>query len=136
MAVNVLKRIGIGIAVLVGLCAFYVGYRQLYLSTGWTRPFVVDAYSMPPLQDIVSRLWEPAATEQPILVQVLIEKALFTAKEAAAGFVIGAIVGIAIGGDRFVHAPQSGGHVRLASLDDERYRQRFVGAGRFYVEPQ
>jgi NitT/TauT family transport system permease protein len=83
--------------VLLGLCAFYVGYRQLYLSTGWTRPFVVDAYSMPPLQDIVSRLWEPAATEQPILVQVLLEKALFTAREAAAGFVIGAIFGIAIG---------------------------------------
>jgi len=97
VAVNVLKRVGIGLAVLVGLCAFYVGYRQLYLSTGWTRPFVVDAYSMPPLQDIVSRLWEPAATEQPILVQVLLEKALFTAREAAAGFVIGAIFGIAIG---------------------------------------
>ena len=39
VAVSVLKRVGIGIAVLVGLCAFYVGYRQLYLSTGWTRPF-------------------------------------------------------------------------------------------------
>ncbi len=45
-------------------------------------------------------------------------------------------VGIYAGDDRFVHAPQSGGHVRLASLDDEWYRQRFVGAGRFYVEPQ
>jgi len=97
VAVNVLKRIGIGIAVLVGLCAFYVGYRQLYLSTGWTKPFPVDEYAMPRLQDIISRLWEPAATEQPILVQVLLEKAVFTAREAAAGFVIGAIVGIAIG---------------------------------------
>ena len=97
MATNVLKRLGIGIAVLAGLCAFYVGYRQLYLSTGWTRPFAVDAYSMPPLQSIVSRLWQPAATEQPVLVQVLLEKAAFTAKEAAAGFAIGAIFGIAIG---------------------------------------
>ena len=97
MAVNVLKRVGVGIAVLVGLCAFYVGYRQLYLATGWTRPFVVDAYSMPPLQSIVSRLWQPAATEQPVLVQVLLEKAAFTAKEAAAGFAIGAVFGIAIG---------------------------------------
>jgi len=97
VATNVLKRLGIGIAVLAGLCAFYVGYRQLYLSTGWTRPFAVDAYSMPPLQSIVSRLWQPAATEQPVLVQVLLEKAAFTAKEAAAGFAIGAIFGIAIG---------------------------------------
>ena len=45
-------------------------------------------------------------------------------------------VGIYAGDDRFVHAPQSGGHVRLASLEDEWYRQRFVGAGRFYVEPR
>jgi NitT/TauT family transport system permease protein len=94
---NVLKRVGIFVAVLVGLCAFYVGYRQLYLSTGWTRPFKVDEYAMPRLQDIISRLWEPAATGQPALAHVLVDKALFTAREAAAGFVIGAIVGIVIG---------------------------------------
>jgi len=85
------------VAVLVGLCLFYMGYRQLYISTGWSWPFKVDQYAMPRLQDIVSRLWEPAATEQPPLVRVLAEKALFTAREAAAGFVIGAVVGIAIG---------------------------------------
>jgi cell wall-associated NlpC family hydrolase len=45
-------------------------------------------------------------------------------------------VGIYAGDDRFVHAPQSGGHVRLASLEDEWYRQRFAGAGRFYAAPQ
>lgn len=44
-------------------------------------------------------------------------------------------VGIYVGGDRFVHAPQSGGHVRVASLQDEWYRDRFVGAGRFYAAP-
>ena len=97
VAVTVLKRVGIFVAVLAGLCAFYMGYRQLYLSTGWTRPFKVDEYAMPRLQDIISRLWEPAATEQPALARVLLDKALFTAREAAAGFVIGAIVGIAIG---------------------------------------
>ena len=97
MAVSILKRVGVGIAVLAGLCAFYIGYRQLYLSTGWTWPFKVDEYAMPPLQDIVSRLWEPAATGQPVLVRVLVEKAAFTAKEAAVGFALGAIVGIAIG---------------------------------------
>ena len=42
-------------------------------------------------------------------------------------------VGIYAGNDRFVHAPQSGGTVRIASLEDEWYRQRFVGAGRFYA---
>lgn len=97
MARNLAKRVGIGIAVLAGLSAFYVGYRQLYLSTGWTKPFPVDDYAMPRLPSIVSRLWQPAATEQPVLIRVLLEKALFTAREAAAGFAIGAVVGIAIG---------------------------------------
>jgi NitT/TauT family transport system permease protein len=94
---NVLTRLAVFVLVLAALCAFYTGYRQLYLSTGWTHPFTVDQYSMPPLWDIVSRLWEPAATEQPPLAQLLVHKALFTAREAAAGFLIGAIVGIAIG---------------------------------------
>jgi NitT/TauT family transport system permease protein len=97
VAVNLLKRLGVGIAVLAGLCGLYVGYRQLYLSTGWTWPFRVDQFAMPPLQDIGSRLFEPAATEQPILLRVLVEKALFTAREAAFGFAIGAVVGVAIG---------------------------------------
>jgi len=44
-------------------------------------------------------------------------------------------VGIYAGDDRFVHAPQSGGTVRIASLEDEWYRQRFVGAGRLYAAP-
>jgi NitT/TauT family transport system permease protein len=97
VAVNALKRVGVGIAVLVGLCAFYMGYRQLYLTTGWTWPFAVDEYAMPRLQSIVSRLWQPAATEQPVLIQVLLEKAAFTAKEAAVGFALGALFGMAIG---------------------------------------
>jgi cell wall-associated NlpC family hydrolase len=41
-------------------------------------------------------------------------------------------VGIYAGDGQFVHAPQTGGQVRLASLDDEWYRQRYAGAGRPY----
>lgn len=41
-------------------------------------------------------------------------------------------VGIYAGGNRFVHAPQGGGHVRMASLDDEYFRRSFAGAGRLY----
>ena len=44
-------------------------------------------------------------------------------------------VGIYAGGDRFVHAPQSGGQVRMASLDDDYFRRRFAGAGRLYLRP-
>ena len=41
-------------------------------------------------------------------------------------------VGIYAGDGQFVHAPQSGGQVRTASLDDEWYRERYAGAGRPY----
>jgi cell wall-associated NlpC family hydrolase len=44
-------------------------------------------------------------------------------------------VGIYAGGERFVHAPQSGGHVRVASLDEELFRRGFAGAGRFDLAP-
>jgi cell wall-associated NlpC family hydrolase len=39
-------------------------------------------------------------------------------------------VGIYAGDDRFVHAPQRGGQVRMASLDEEHFRRSFAGAGR------
>jgi len=39
-------------------------------------------------------------------------------------------VGIYAGRDRFVHAPQSGGEVRMASLDDEVFRSSWAGGGR------
>jgi cell wall-associated NlpC family hydrolase len=44
-------------------------------------------------------------------------------------------VGIYAGGNRFVHAPQSGGNVRLANLDEEHFRRGFAGAGRLYQSP-
>jgi cell wall-associated NlpC family hydrolase len=43
-------------------------------------------------------------------------------------------VGIYAGHDEFVHAPQSGGKVRMASLDDEWYRTHYLGAGRLYPD--
>ena len=41
-------------------------------------------------------------------------------------------VGIYAGDGLFVHAPQAGGQVRTANLDDEWYRERYAGAGRPY----
>jgi cell wall-associated NlpC family hydrolase len=43
-------------------------------------------------------------------------------------------VGIYAGDDSFVHAPQRGGHVRVASLDEEHFRRSFAGAGRLYPD--
>src|SRR5262245_34138335 len=41
-------------------------------------------------------------------------------------------VGIYIGGNEFVHAPQTGTRVRVANLDDDYYRARYAGGGRLY----
>ncbi len=41
-------------------------------------------------------------------------------------------VGVYIGDGEFVHAPQTGTPVRIASLDDDYFRPRFAGAGRLY----
>ncbi|MEP6883896.1 MAG: C40 family peptidase [Gammaproteobacteria bacterium] len=39
-------------------------------------------------------------------------------------------VGIAIGEERFVHAPSKGGHVRIDSLDAPPYARGYLGARR------
>jgi len=44
-------------------------------------------------------------------------------------------VGIYAGENRFVHAPQSGGNVRMASLDEDHFMRSFAGAGRLYPNP-
>ncbi len=41
-------------------------------------------------------------------------------------------VGLYVGGRRFVHAPQSGRSVSVASLDAPYYRRALIGAGRIY----
>jgi NitT/TauT family transport system permease protein len=97
MVSTVLKRLGITLAVLAGVCLLYSGYRWLWMTTGWTWPFIVDDITMPSLHSIVARLFESNQPGGPILLQVLLEAALFTAKEALTGFVLGALIGLAIG---------------------------------------
>ena len=58
---------------------------------------MVDDITMPSLRSIIERLFESNQPDGPILLQVLLETALFTAKEAFTGFVLGALVGLAIG---------------------------------------
>lgn len=41
-------------------------------------------------------------------------------------------VGVYVGENRFVHAPQTGKLIELRTLDDQYYGPRLVGTGRFY----
>jgi NitT/TauT family transport system permease protein len=104
MLFRVLRRIGslagrltvLG-AVLAGLWALWEGYRALWETTGWTKPFPVDSTTMPHLHEIVRRLFEPIREGEPLLARYMLDAALFTAQEAATGFAIGATIGFLLG---------------------------------------
>jgi NitT/TauT family transport system permease protein len=83
--------------VFAAIYGLWEGYRAVWIATGWTRPFVVDRTSMPHLYDIVHQLFVPARVNGPLLITILWHAALFTAKEAAVGFAIGASFGFALG---------------------------------------
>ena len=97
-------RRGIGRAalfVLVGaaLWGFWEGYRWLWIREGWTWPFAVTDSAMPQLHAIFQALFDHARPGGvgPRLISILIDAALFTAKEAAVGFALGAVLGFALG---------------------------------------
>ncbi len=82
------------VAALVGLWELY---RLIWSSASWTWPFVVNQTSMPHVWTILKAFSQPAQVNQPSLAWILLQKSLFTAREAAFGFAIGAVVGFAIG---------------------------------------
>jgi NitT/TauT family transport system permease protein len=82
--------------VLAALWGLWEGYRWVWMKAGFTWPFAVDDTTMPHLHTIVNALFEPSRANGPLLIHVLFDAALFTAKEAAAGFALGAVVGFGI----------------------------------------
>jgi NitT/TauT family transport system permease protein len=96
------RRVAVTVATTVVVVALLIGawelYRWIWISAGWTRPFVVDNTSMPHVHTIVQALFQqPTAGVGDVLIVQLLHAALFTAKEAAIGFVLGASVGFALG---------------------------------------
>jgi NitT/TauT family transport system permease protein len=84
---------------LVVFAAFWVlweAYRWFGESIGITRPFEVNERTMPHIHDMFGQLFEPSRRNGPLLISVLFDSALFTAKEALAGFLLGATVGFGI----------------------------------------
>ena len=83
--------------VVVALLGLWELYRWIWTTTGWSWPFVVDDSSMPHVWTIGHAFFQPTQVNQPWLITILLHKTAFTAKEAAAGFGIGAAVGFALG---------------------------------------
>jgi NitT/TauT family transport system permease protein len=89
-------RVATTVAVLLALWGLWELYRYIWVQTGWTWPFPVNSTTLPHVHVIVKALFEPSRTDGPLLITVLWHSALFTAKEAMTGFLIGALFGFAL----------------------------------------
>jgi NitT/TauT family transport system permease protein len=91
-------RVALFLAVLAALWALWEAFRwfgeTIDLRIGQFEP---NDRTMPHVHDIVGQLFEPSRRNGPLLIDVLWDAALFTAKEAAAGFLLGAFVGFGLG---------------------------------------
>jgi NitT/TauT family transport system permease protein len=90
-------RAALVLALIIALLGLWELYRWIWTTTGWTWPFIVDDSSMPHIWTIGHAFFQPTQVNQPLLITLLLHKMAFTAKEAAAGFGIGAVVGFALG---------------------------------------
>jgi NitT/TauT family transport system permease protein len=91
-------RAGMLAAVLVALWALWEAFKWFGERTGLSLgTFEVNDRTFPHIHDIVGQLFEPSRRNGPLLIEVLWDAALFTAKEAAVGFALGASIGFMIG---------------------------------------
>ena len=92
------QSVGLFLAVLAVLWGLWEGFRWLGETTELRiGQFEANDRTMPHLHDIVGQLFEPSRRNGPLLIDVLWDAALFTAKEAAVGFALGALFGFALG---------------------------------------
>jgi NitT/TauT family transport system permease protein len=95
-AIHGLRRVGLVVAGIAVFWALWEGYRWFGETVGITWPFPVDATNMPHIHDMLNALTEPLQPGGPLLIQQEWHWALFTAKEALLGFVIGGVVGFGL----------------------------------------
>jgi NitT/TauT family transport system permease protein len=93
---SVVRRALVFLAVLLGLWGLWEAFKNAAEAVSLTWPFPVNDRTLPHVHDIVGQLFEPSRRNGPLLIEVLWDAALFTAKEAAVGFLLGASIGFAI----------------------------------------
>jgi len=89
-------RAALLLLVLGVLWGIWEGWRWIGTHFELTWPFPVNDVTMPHLHRILQALFEPAQVNGPPLIDILWHASLFTAKESAVGFALGAVVGFAI----------------------------------------
>jgi NitT/TauT family transport system permease protein len=95
-AIHGLRRVGLVVAGIAVFWALWEGYRWFGETVGITWPFPVNETNMPHIHDMLNALTEPLQPGGPPLIQLEWHWALFTAKEALLGFVIGGAVGFGL----------------------------------------
>jgi NitT/TauT family transport system permease protein len=90
-------RLALFLVVLAAVWGLWEGVRWLWIRESWTWPFAVSDITMPHLHLIVAQLFKSPTEGGPLLITILWHSTLFTAKEALAGFAIGASVGFLLG---------------------------------------
>src|SRR5256886_12820079 len=83
--------------VLAALWGLWEGYRWLWMREHWTWPFVVDDTAMPHIHGCSRELVQVTHQYWPLHISVLLKAAASTAREAAVGFGMGAVGGLALG---------------------------------------
>jgi NitT/TauT family transport system permease protein len=92
-----LHRGALLILVAAGLWAFWEAFKWFGETTEFKLgAFQVNDRTFPHMHDIVGQLFEPSRRNGPLLIDVLWDAALFTAKEAAVGFFLGASIGFTL----------------------------------------
>ena len=81
---------------LLALWGLWEGYRWLGIRNHWTWPFLVNDTNMPHVHTILKAFGQPLQPDGPPLRHYLLDYAVFTGKEAVAGFVLGAAIGFLI----------------------------------------
>lgn len=82
--------------VLLVLWGVWEAYKWIGERQGIRWPFPVNERTMPHIHEMVGQLFEPSRRNGPLLIDVLLDAAAYTAREAAVGFVLGASVGFVI----------------------------------------
>ena len=93
---SALDTAALTVLVLAVLWALWETYRFVGDRLDLSRPFEVNERTMPHIHAMIGQLFEPSRRNGPLLIDVLFDAALFTAKEAAAGFLLGAAIGFVL----------------------------------------
>ncbi len=87
MRLSGLRTLGTFVIVMVGIIVIWQGIKAL---------FDLDNIILPNIADIANALLTPIQQGKPLLAQILLNSTLFTMREAALGFALGAIIGFVL----------------------------------------